>query len=453
MSSILWALWTVARSLVALLLLLLCLPFGALALAQFGPVTALLPFLVSFRATDSARAVLAAVVALTIVGFVLPLVVSGYPGAARPHVSRLAHGLIPVRIGAIVWRLVVLFWLVPVAILVGGEVVAAFMPHDRLPSPAADIARVAGFRLADIGLRLPAHADPGARLLVVGLWGVAAWGIANGAARLVRGVHLLHLLESPAYADTWSLTAPPLPPLEEPTTDLQLPESTEVNPTVFPPSPGDPLPVADTLVPTASVIGDPFKPRCFGLTIYPPLSGFPPRPVPRSSPQWPAYRSACAQWYAALRATVPREHLGALPSETDLGLPPAAEDTRNEQRLRAALAHTDIPWETKRAVYNGADLATIPDRTWAYYRPDVASRDPGALLLIDIEIDGTSHIDREDRDDRRNAWFQARGWYVARLWLDTADPQQWPSYLIKDIRALRHWHHEGYKTARASTRP
>jgi len=202
MSSILWALWTVARSLVALLLLLLCLPFSALALAQFGPVTALLPFLVSFRATDSARAVLAAVVALTIVGFVLPLVVSGYPGAARPHVSRLAHGLIPVRIGAIVWRLVVLFWLVPVAILVGGEVVAAFMPHDRLPSPAADIARVAGFRLADIGLRLPAHADPGARLLVVGLWGVAAWGIANGAARLVRGVHLLHLLGSPAYADT-----------------------------------------------------------------------------------------------------------------------------------------------------------------------------------------------------------------------------------------------------------
>jgi len=349
------------------------------------------------------------------------------------HVSTVAWGL------AIAWRLVALLWLAPVFALVAGETLALVAPRVGVLPLTNAVAETIGLPPQPIPL------DTGSYLAAVGVWGLAAWAALNGVVRLVDG---LRMLGSPAF------TAPAVWTLALPSGAVVAPQPTPNGATATVSSPPRaPAPDAaghvagDTQTPAGQEHVSAFQTSCYGLTLLAPTAGFPPQPVPRDTPGWPAYQRACAAWWTRLHASVVPDHLTGLPSETQLRLTPADEGP-DEDRLEAALAHADLRPETKRAVYNGANLATIGKREWAYYRPDAAIRVPDDLFLVDVELDGSAHVNKEAQDERRNQWFQARGWYVARLWRDSANPSRSPQFLVGDMREIMRWHQMACRAAR-----
>jgi len=361
----------------------------------------------------------------------VPLVARGRPLALGAHISPVVHVSTAAWGLAIAWRLVALLWLAPVLALVVGEALALVAPRVGIPPVTSVVAETIGVPPQ------PIPPDAGSYLAALGVWGLAAWAALNGVARLVNG---LRMLGSPAFTApaVWTLAlSPGAVAAPQPTPNGATAMAAPPPPVSAPDAAG--LVARDTPTLAGREQASAFQTTCFGLTLLAPTAGFPPRPVPRDAPGWPAYQRACVTWWTRVHASVAPDHRAGLPSETELRLT-AADEGPDEDRLEAALAHADLRPETKRAVYNGANLATIGKREWAYYRPDVVIRVPADLFLVDVELDGSAHVNKEAHDEQRNQWFQARGWYVARLWRDSANPSRWPQFLVGDMREILRWH-------------
>ncbi len=440
-------LWRLARVLLVLALVALCVVLGGRALAQLVAPTPAPPALLAplsdalgpAHPADRAQSVLLSAVALTVVGAFVPLAARGRPLAWWARVSPAAHVSTAAWGLAIAWRVAALPWLATVLILAAGEAVAQAAPAVGAPP-------VARFIAVTIGLRTRVPTDGGARLAAVVLWAVAAWALLNAIARLIDG---LRTLGAPAFTApvTWVIAPTPGLPVGVPRVPVPPPSA---RPTTGPAMPtGAPAP--------APVQPRPFALACAGLTIMEPRAGWPPRPVSPDAPSWPAYRQACRAWYADLQREVTRAHLERLPTEgaleARLGRAPSPTG-REEEALWTTLARADIPCEpapqsplAKLCLRNYTRDATA---STAYYVPDAATRDPATFLLIDIEVDGSDHRGRLEADAQRDRFFRDSGWYVARLDLDASTGLDRDRRLPSDLSRLIDIHHQACRVAQAA---
>jgi len=447
-------LWHRARALLVLALVALCLLLGGRALEQLvGPTPAppslpapLSDALGAARPTDRVQSFLLYAVALTVVAALVPLAARGRPIAQWARVSPAAHVSTAAWGLAIAWRVAALPWLATVLILAAGEAFAQAAPAVGAPAVARVVA-------VTIGLRARVPTDGGARLAAGALWVVAAWATLNAIARLIDG---LRTLRSPAFTApaTWIIAPAPGLPAPSPAAPVAVPRVTVPPPSVRPAT----APAAPTGTPTgAPVQPRPFTLSCAGLTIAEPRAGWPPPPVPRTAPGWPAYRQACRAWYARLQSEGTPAHRERLPTEgaltARLGRPPSPTG-QGEAALWEALARADIPCEpapqsplAKLCVRNYTPDPTAPT---AYYVPDAATRDPATFLLIDLEVDGADHRGRIEADAQRDRFFRDSGWYVARLDLDASTGLGRDRHLPSDLSQLIDIHHQACRVAGAA---
>ncbi len=186
---------------------------------------------------------------------------------------------------------------------------------------------------------------------------------------------------------------------------------------------------------------------CRGLLIAPSPAGWPP-----DRPGSPTHAADCAAWFARLHACVDAGHFDALPALTGMrGRAP--EPTPVERVMRRALEHDALPVEYDRGVPKDGTTPASQDRG-DYYWPDAALRVQGDLLLICVELDGKEHLlpGREERDEQRDIFFGAHGWYVLRIFTKGWDPVHWQRDLVRDVRRLVTTHELACRAARGTRR-
>lgn len=184
---------------------------------------------------------------------------------------------------------------------------------------------------------------------------------------------------------------------------------------------------------------------CRGLLIAPSPAGWPP-----DRPGSPTYAADCAAWFARIHDRVDAGHFGALPALAGMrGRVP--EPTVVERVMRRALEHDALPVEYDRGVPKDGTTPGSQDRG-DYYWPDAALRVRGDLLLICVELDGKEHLlpGREERDEQRDAFFGAHGWYVLRIFTKGWDPVHWQRDLVRDVRRLVTTHELACRAARGT---
>jgi hypothetical protein len=376
---------------------------------------------------------------LTVLGFLLDLALRGYPVSWRADIAPATRRSVMVWAIACGWRAIMLVWLIPILALAAGEALAQLAPAGRVP-PFASVV------LDTIGLRVPVSTDHVIRLVSLGLWCVL---MVEVLVRWVRAAQGLWTLATSSHPPIDVPTHRGIIPVEEDTegaaADRSLSSGASDRLQESPPLPSGPQRGASS----------PFAYESRGLTIIPPPAGWPPLPpVAATAADGEAYRRDCVSWFMSLREASAALHLvprGPLPSEDDLRLRPSQQGT-DEPVLWDALRYAGIPHETKRALYKGESRGRYTgwhnrDRNRNYYRPDTAIRVPDDHLLIDVELDGASHINNEDKDAWRDLFFHEYGWYVVRLRMTAARPQ-WSQYLLNDLQRLMECHHDACQAAR-----
>jgi hypothetical protein len=134
--------------------------------------------------------------------------------------------------------------------------------------------------------------------------------------------------------------------------------------------------------------------------------------APEEGAHLTAYCQECRQWERRLD-----KNIGSMAADPDWdmgsarGIPPSAPEAFLARSLEAA----GISMQAQVGVSRHGGR-----RQGGWFRAfwlDCAHRDVAFLLRLDVELDGVHHgrADRAARDEERNRFLQARGWYVLRV--------------------------------------
>ena len=134
--------------------------------------------------------------------------------------------------------------------------------------------------------------------------------------------------------------------------------------------------------------------------------------APDEGPSLAAYCQACRQWERRLD-----KNIGSMAADPDWDMgsaqrvPPSVPEAFLARSLEAA--GISVQAQVGVSPHGGRRHGGWFGAFWL----DCAHRDVAFLLRLDIELDGAHHgrADRAARDEARNQFLQARGWYVLRV--------------------------------------